>query len=113
MPGQTTLQPPAQLSTPARAFRIIALAEALSWLGLLIGMFFKWVVQSTEIGVKIFGPIHGTIFILYVLATLWTARAHRWSRGQVLLGLASSIPPFMTFWFERRAERTGLLTVSK
>ena len=109
MSEQSTLQPTAQPSTAARAFKIIALAEALSWLGLLIGMFFKWVLETTEVGVKIFGPIHGTIFILYVLATLWTARVHRWSVGQVVLGLGSSIPPFMTWWFERRAERTGLL----
>ncbi len=36
-------------------FSIVAIAEACSWTGLLIGMFFKYVVVGTEIGVKIFG----------------------------------------------------------
>lgn len=99
---------PAQ-SQSAKVFKIAAIVEAVSWLGLLIGMFFKWVVQSTEAGVKIFGPIHGVVFICYVLATLWTARDHRWSAKETLLGLVSSIPPFMTLWFEKRAEGRGLL----
>ncbi|WP_460467668.1 DUF3817 domain-containing protein [Calidifontibacter terrae] len=97
------------VSLSAKVFRIAAFAEAVSWLGLLIGMFFKWVVQSTQVGVQVFGPIHGFVFICYVLTSLWTAKDHRWSAKELLLALVSSIPPFMTIWFERRAERMGLL----
>ena len=50
-------------SKPALAFKITAFAEAVSWIGLLVGMFFKWVLQTGDVGVRIFGPIHGTIFI--------------------------------------------------
>lgn len=93
----------------ARAFKIAAIVEAVSWLGLLIGMFFKWVVQSTEVGVKVFGPIHGVVFLCYVFSTLWAGRNHRWTVKELLVGLLSSIPPFMTIWFEKRAESKGLL----
>lgn len=42
------------------AFRAIAAVEAVTWAGLLVGMFFKYVVVHNEIGVQIFGPIHGS-----------------------------------------------------
>jgi integral membrane protein len=94
------------------AFRVVAFLEAASWLGLLIGMYFKYVPESGEAGVKIFGPIHGTIFLLYVVLTLATARLQRWPAGMTLLGLAASLPPFCTVWFELWAKRSGRLEVS-
>ena len=95
--------------TVASAFRVAAIAEACSWAGLLIGMFVKYVPETSEIGVKVFGPIHGGIFVAYVLITLVAARVLRWSAGTTLLALAASIPPLVTIWFERWASRTGRL----
>ena len=95
--------------TVATAFRVAAIAEACSWVGLLIGMFVKYVPETSEIGVKVFGPIHGGIFVAYVLITLVAARVLRWSAGTTLLALAASIPPLVTVWFERWASRTGRL----
>ena len=92
-----------------RLFRAVAIAEACSWVGLLIGMFFKYVVVQNEIGVQIFGPIHGALFVLYLVVTLLAARRLRWSAGTLVLALISSIPPLMTVWFERRAARQGKL----
>ena len=56
--------------TAATAFRIVAVAEALSWIGLLAGMYVKYVPGTTELGVKVFGPIHGGIFLAYVVLAL-------------------------------------------
>ena len=95
--------------TAATAFRIVAVAEAFSWVGLLIGMFVKYVPETTELGVKIFGPIHGGIFVAYVVVALLTARALRWSAGTTVLALLASIPPLVTIWFERWATRAGRL----
>jgi integral membrane protein len=95
--------------TAATAFRVVAVAEALSWIGLLIGMFVKYVPETTELGVKIFGPIHGGVFVAYVVVALVTARVLRWSLGTTFLALLASIPPLATIWFERRATRTGQL----
>ena len=99
--------------TAALAFRIVAVAEACSWIGLLIGMFVKYVPETTELGVKIFGPIHGGIFVAYVVVALVTARVLRWSMGTTLLALIASIPPLATVWFERRATRAGQLPRSE
>ncbi|MDR7274498.1 DUF3817 domain-containing protein [Catenuloplanes atrovinosus] len=94
-------------------FSIVAIAEACSWTGLLIGMFFKYVVVGTEIGVKIFGPIHGGLFVAYVGLTLAVARLNRWRWTTALVGLVCSIPPLATLAFERWARRRGLLALKR
>ncbi len=97
---------------PTRAgqlYRAVAIAEACSWVGLLIGMFFKYVVVGNEIGVQIFGPIHGALFVAYLVVTVIAARTLRWRPGTLVLALLCSIPPLATLWFERRARRAGQL----
>jgi integral membrane protein len=98
-------------STAALVFRVVAIAEACSWAGLLIGMFFKYVVVRDDIGVTVFGPIHGVLFLAYVVITLMVAREFRWSASTTALALVASIPPLATLWFERRARRNGQLSV--
>ena len=52
------------LRSVAGWFRLIALLEAVSWVGLLVGMYFKYLGSPlTEIGVKVFGMAHGLIFM--------------------------------------------------
>jgi len=102
-------QDPARKAGAAAAFRVVAFAEALSWLGLLIGMFFKYVVEAGDQGVRIFGPVHGTVFLTYLVVTLVTWRAQRWPLHVALLALVASVPPFCTVVFEEWARRTGRL----
>jgi len=100
------------MSTPGispRLFRTVAVAEAFTWAGLLAGMFLKHVTETTEVGVQVFGMLHGVVFIGYVLVTLAVAVDQRWSRGRTLAGLVSAVPPFLTLWFERYAVRHDLL----
>jgi integral membrane protein len=92
-----------------RVFRVAAVAEACSWIGLLIGMAVKYLGSGSEAGVHVFGPIHGGLFVVYVLATLACARSRRWSPLVALAALAASIPPLATIVFERWATRTGRL----
>lgn len=94
-----------------RLFRIIALAEACSWLGLLIGMYVKYVPETTELGVQVFGPIHGTIFLTYLAVTLAARYTFGWSLRTTALAGIASIPPFATALFEVLAERSGLFEV--
>lgn len=93
-----------------RIFKVVAVLEAFSWLALLIGMYFKWIAQTSEVGVQIFGPIHGGVFVAYVAVTALVARRQRWPLiWTTALALGASIPPFFTLWFERWAVRTGRL----
>jgi integral membrane protein len=92
-----------------RLFVAAAIAEACSWLALLVGMAVKYGPPANEIGVKIFGPIHGALFVAYGLLVLVMARLHRWSPGVTTVALVCSVPPFATVVFERWAVRRGLL----
>jgi integral membrane protein len=91
------------------AFHVVAIAEAVSWAGLLVGMLFKYVLSDNELGVKIFGPIHGGIFVAYVLVTLLVFRPLRWRTGTLVLALVASVPPLCTLVFSRWADRNGRL----
>lgn len=95
--------------TPLLVFRRVAVAEAITWALLLVGMFLKRVTHTTELGVTVFGMLHGLVFLTFCLVTVLVAVDQRWSRGRLLLGLASSVPPFATVAFDRYAERRGLL----
>lgn len=93
----------------ARTFRGVAVAEACSWTGLLIGMVVKYLVVFDDVGVKIFGPIHGALFVAYLAVTLLAARTFGWDRSTTIVGLLAGVPPLTTVWFERRAARRGRL----
>jgi integral membrane protein len=84
-----------------RLFRIAAVLEAISWAGLLTGMFFKYVVVHNEIGVKVAGPIHGGLFLLYLLSVVLIRERREWDRRTTFLALGAGIPPFATVVFER------------
>jgi integral membrane protein len=95
--------------SPLLVFRRVAIAEAVTWALLLTGMFLKYVTETTELGVRVFGMLHGVVFIAYCLTTILVAVDQRWSRGRLLLGLASAVPPFATVLFDRYAEHRGEL----
>jgi integral membrane protein len=101
------------LRTRAGWFRLIALAEAVSWVGLLVGMYFKYLATSrTEIGVKVFGMAHGLIFVAFVVAGLLVGLAVRWKAGTWLLAIAASVVPLCSVIFLIWADRTGRMSRS-
>ncbi|WP_329109963.1 DUF3817 domain-containing protein [Micromonospora sp. NBC_01699] len=95
--------------TAQKLFVVAAIAEAISWLALLTGMIFKYGPTGNEIGVQIFGPIHGGLFVAYVGLVLLVSRLGRWSWLVTLVALACAVPPLATLGFERWARRRGLL----
>ncbi|MFC7361231.1 DUF3817 domain-containing protein [Nocardioides astragali] len=94
---------------PRRLYRGVAVAEAITWALLLSGMFLKYVTSTTELGVQVFGMVHGVVFIAYCLVTLLVAIDQRWSLSRTVVGLAAAVPPFATLLFEVYADRRGLL----
>ena len=95
--------------SPLRLFRLLARAEAVTWALLLAGMFLKYVTETTELGVRVFGMVHGVVFVAYCVTTVVVAVDQRWSVGRLVAGLAAAVPPFTTLLFERYAEREHLL----
>ncbi|WP_304111404.1 DUF3817 domain-containing protein [Mycolicibacterium bacteremicum] len=89
-------------------FRIVAIAEALSWAGLLVGMYFKYLAGSpTEVGVKIFGPIHGGVFIAFVVAAVVVGIQRKWNLVTWALALLGSIVPLGSVIFVIWADKLG------
>ncbi len=95
--------------SPLTLFRRVAIAEAITWALLLTGMFLKYVTETTELGVRVFGMVHGVVFIAYCLVTVLVAVDQRWSLRLLVGGLVCAVPPFATLPFERYAERRGAL----
>ena len=97
------------MTSPTRLFRTVAIAEAITWTGLLVGMFLKYVTETTELGVRVFGMLHGVVFVAYVVTTavVWVDR--RWSAGRGLLALVAAVPPLATLPLEWWAVRKGWL----
>ena len=91
--------------SPHRLYRLLAVAEVITWALLISGMILKYVLHITELGVRIGGGIHGFVFLAYCAATVLVGVDQRWGAGRIALGLGSAVIPFVTVAFERWAER--------
>jgi len=81
----------------------------VTWAGLLVGMLLEHVLHVTDLGVYVFGRLHGGAFLLYGAVALLTWGVQRWSLRVGLLALLAALPPFGTVVFEVWAQRHGLL----
>lgn len=95
--------------SPRTLFTALARAEVVTWTLLLLGMVLKHVTATTELGVAVFGPVHGVVFLAYVLGAVLVAVDQGWPWRTTLGALAAGVPPFATVWVERRLERSGRL----
>ena len=68
--------------TPRSLYRRIALAEVVTWALLLLGMVLKYVTHTTELGVRVFGLVHGVVFIAFCLVTLLLWVNQRWTAAR-------------------------------
>lgn len=78
-----------------KTFRFVALAEATSFLVLLCCSFFA------REGVPIMGPIHGMLFLGYVLIALMIREDARWTGKETILVLVGAVLPFGGFIVDR------------
>lgn len=94
---------------PSKLFRTVSIAEAITWTLLLIGMFLKYVTHTTDLGVRVFGILHGAVFLAYGITTVLVWIDQRWTFRSGLLGLVCAIPPFATLGFDRWVERRDMV----
>jgi integral membrane protein len=87
--------------------RYIALAEATSFIALLVAAVIKR-TDGGELGVHILGPIHGGLFIAYVVVALsvrpqlgWSGKATFW----VLVGAVLPFGGYVVDWWLLREQR--------
>lgn len=98
------------MSPSGKFFAAVAFIEAFTWAGLLAGMYLKYVSGTTDLGVWLFGRLHGAAFLLYIVAAFVAGARLRWPMWALLLAVLAAIPPLVTlpleYWFRRR----GLLS---
>ncbi|UYL07757.1 DUF3817 domain-containing protein [Bdellovibrio sp. SKB1291214] len=89
-----------------QAFKILGWLEGASFLTLLfIAMPLKYMGGNPAL-VKSMGPIHGFLFIGYVLFANFLASELRWSGKTRVAAFLAAVLPFGTFWFERKHLKT-------
>ena len=93
-----------------KAFRYIAIAEATSFLALLVASYLKRQGEG-ELGVTILGPIHGALFILYVIVALNVRDRAGWSVKTTAWILVGAVLPFGGYvvdrWLAKRTPRVA------
>lgn len=94
--------------TPRSLFKTFALAEVVTWAGLITAMILRG-VGVTDSLVPIAGGVHGFVFLAYCVVTVIVWVDGRWGAGRGVLGLALSVIPFATWPFEIASDRAGLL----
>ena len=85
-----------------KALRIVAVLEAISFLVLLVATFVKYFGPEEEAGVKVMGPVHGILFVLFVFLTVLVAADEKWRLGRTLLTLLCAVLPFGGFVADRK-----------
>lgn len=78
-----------------KVLRTIAILEALSWIALLIAMYYKYILEITTY-MNIVGRIHGFLFIGFVLMVLLVSFQMKWKKQEIAWSLLSSLPPCCT-----------------
>ena len=93
-----------------RTFRYVALAEATSFLALLVAAVIKR-NDGGETGVQILGPIHGALFLAYVFLVFMIRGQEGWSIKVTCWILLGAVLPFggyvVDWWLLRERRRTA------
>ena len=89
-----------------RALRYIAFVEATSFIALLIASYIKH-TGGGDTGVSVLGPIHGALFIGYVVVALNVRAEAGWSAATTFWVLAGAVLPFGGYVVDWWLIRTG------
>lgn len=93
--------------TPKALFRVVAIAEAITWT-LLIAALVSRAVGGADL-VTVAGGIHGFVFLAYAGVSLLVGIDRRWPTGTVVIAVLSAIVPYATIPVELWVARRGVL----
>ena len=109
--GSADASNPARGLTPRRLYRVVAIAEAITWTMLISGLVIRAVVggDTGDLAVSIGGGVHGFVFLAYGATAVVTAINQRWGAGLGVLAVVTAVVPYATIPFDAWAHRTGRL----
>ncbi|WP_407643572.1 DUF3817 domain-containing protein [Agromyces kandeliae] len=85
--------------TPKRLFRMLAIAEAITWTVLITALIMR-ATLGLDWAVLVGGSIHGFVFLAYAFTAALVGVNQRWPFGLIVLGVAFAIVPYATIPFE-------------
>lgn len=94
--------------TPSRLYRLAAIAEMITWTGLLTAMAAKY-SGLTDVLIRPAGLAHGAAFLTYLMTNAFVGLNQRWSLGTIAAGFASTFVPYATWPYDRWLEKRRLL----
>lgn len=83
-----------------RPLRWVAVVEAISFLALLVATYVKY-AHDEPLGVQVLGPIHGALFVAYLVLALLVWNDIRWRPAIAIAVLAGAVLPFGGFVVDR------------
>lgn len=93
---------------PLNLFRVLAVAEAISWTLLIAGLILR-ATADLAIAVTIGGGIHGFVFLSYGATAILVAKNQRWGAGPTVVAVVSAVIPYATIPTEIWLHRSGRL----
>ena len=89
---------PNLFNSPKIRLRVVGILEGISLLVLvLIGVPLKRFADHPEV-VQLVGPVHGLLFLLYVLTIIQAKTEYGWPLGKTALAVVASFVPGGTFY---------------
>jgi integral membrane protein len=89
-------------------YRIIAWIVGVVLLVLvLVGMPLKYLGDDDTV-VAVVGPIHGFLFMVYLVLAFDLGRRAKWDLRRLLLVMLAGTIPFFSFWAERKVSHEWL-----
>lgn len=83
-------------------FRAAAVVTGVGLLFLvLVAMPLRYLGDEPGVS-QAYSPVHGLIFMVYVVVVVWLASRRRWTPGRTLLVVLAGAVPFASFVVERR-----------
>ena len=96
--GPTTQLPP-KIRAALGRYRVAAFVVGVGLLILCLTMVLKYVFDVPQ-AVEVWGPIHGILYIAYVLLAFDLAYKDRWSAKGTILVLLAGVIPVLSFYAE-------------
>ncbi|TLP74216.1 DUF3817 domain-containing protein [Nesterenkonia sphaerica] len=95
--------------SPHLLFRVMGIAEAVSWTLLLGGIVLR-ATAGMDIAVTVGGGIHGFVFLAYAVTAVLVAKNQRMPRWPAAVAVISAVIPYATIPADVWLNRTGRLT---
>ena len=107
MPAETMTVPP-RTAASLKRYQVMAYVVGVMLLVLvLVAIPLRYGFDVPEVS-KVVSPIHGFLFIVYLVTAFDLALKARFTGKGTVLVLLAGVVPFLSFWAERRVSRRVL-----